>query len=104
MDQWEAELAAGVRAMQRAGEVDAGLDAAREAAALLAGVQGGVLMLMSTGRIGYLEAALDVGVDRLRRPRGGVEAAGVSGRGVCAGGGGAEMVGVGVRAAARIAR
>ncbi|CAI7978948.1 hypothetical protein FRAHR75_540037 [Frankia sp. Hr75.2] len=35
MDQWEAELAAGVRAMQRAGEVDAGLDAAREAAALL---------------------------------------------------------------------
>ncbi|CAI7978947.1 hypothetical protein FRAHR75_540036 [Frankia sp. Hr75.2] len=44
-------------------------------------------MLMSTGRIGYLEAALDVGVDRLRRPRGGV-----------------EMVGVGVRAAARIAR
>jgi hypothetical protein len=33
---------------------------------LLAGIQGGVLVLMSTGDISYLEAALDVGIAALR--------------------------------------
>ncbi|MEX5638048.1 TetR/AcrR family transcriptional regulator [Parafrankia sp. FMc2] len=70
MARWEAELAAGVVAMQRGGFVDPGLDAAREAAALLAGLQGGVLMLMTTGRLTYLQAALDVGLERLRRAGG----------------------------------
>lgn len=32
-------------------------------AALLAGIQGGVGVLPATGDIGYLEAALDVGLD-----------------------------------------
>ncbi|MBO1416764.1 TetR/AcrR family transcriptional regulator [Streptomyces sp. FH025] len=67
--QWQAQLAAGVRRMQDAGEVDPGLDAGREAAALLAGVQGGVLILMTTGSDVHLEAALDSGLARLRGAR-----------------------------------
>jgi AcrR family transcriptional regulator len=64
---WQDELAAGVRHMQGAGEIDAGIDADRAAAALLAGVQGGVLILMSTGSTAHLEAALDAGIASLRR-------------------------------------
>ncbi|KPM51637.1 TetR family transcriptional regulator [Frankia sp. CcI49] len=66
MGRWESELAAGVAAMRATGQVGAEVDPARHAAALLAGVQGGVLMLMSTGRLTYLQAALDVGIDALR--------------------------------------
>ncbi|MFB4278056.1 TetR/AcrR family transcriptional regulator [Nonomuraea sp. MTCD27] len=71
IDQWQAELAAGVRHMQAAGEIDPALDPDHAAAALLAGVQGGVLILLSTGRITHLEAALDTGLRHLRdsRPR-----------------------------------
>jgi AcrR family transcriptional regulator len=63
---WQGEIAAGVRYMQGAGEVDAGLDADRAAAALVAGVQGGVMILMSTGSTAHLEAALDTGIAFLR--------------------------------------
>jgi AcrR family transcriptional regulator len=63
---WQGEIAAGVRYMQGAGEVDADLDADRAAAALLAGIQGGVLILMSTGSTAHLEAALDTGIAFLR--------------------------------------
>jgi len=69
MTQWQAQIAAGVRNMQDAGEVAAGLDADRTAAALLAGIQGGVVMLMSTGDITPLEAALDLGIEYLRAQR-----------------------------------
>ncbi|MER7582525.1 TetR family transcriptional regulator [Kitasatospora sp. NPDC097691] len=64
--QWQGQLAAGVRHLQAAGEVDPALDAEREASALLAGIQGGVLILMTTGSLAHLEAALDVGLARLR--------------------------------------
>ncbi|MGU3497481.1 TetR/AcrR family transcriptional regulator [Mycobacterium sp. C31M] len=63
---WHGELTAGVRAMQGQGKVDARIDAAHAAAALLAGVQGGVGILVATGDIGYLQAALDVGIANLR--------------------------------------
>lgn len=66
MSQWEAEIAAGIQHMQDAGEVDHDIDADRAAAALLAGIQGGVLMLLSTGATTHLEAALDVGIENLR--------------------------------------
>jgi AcrR family transcriptional regulator len=66
INQWRAELAAGVRAMQQQGKIPADTDPARAAAALLAGVQGGVSVLLSTGDISYLEAALDVGIAALR--------------------------------------
>lgn len=63
---WQRRLADGIRHLQRGGGVvPPGLDADREAAALLAGVQGGVLILMTTGCADHLEAALDSGLARL---------------------------------------
>jgi AcrR family transcriptional regulator len=68
MRQWQAEIATGIRNMQAAGEVTGDLDPERTAAAILAGVQGGVQMMLSTGDTAALEAALDLGIDYLRRP------------------------------------
>ncbi|MFI6031430.1 TetR/AcrR family transcriptional regulator [Amycolatopsis magusensis] len=67
MRTWQAEITAGVRRLQEAGEADPEADADRVAAALLAGIQGGVLLLMSTGDTTHLEAALDIGIANLRR-------------------------------------
>ncbi|MGH3782342.1 MAG: TetR/AcrR family transcriptional regulator [Pseudonocardiaceae bacterium] len=69
MHQWQAEITAGIRHMQDATEVDPELNADRAAAALLAGIQGGVVMMLSTGRITHLEAALDVSIENLRNSR-----------------------------------
>jgi AcrR family transcriptional regulator len=69
MGRWQAEIAAGIRHMQAAGEVSGDLDAARTAAAILAGIQGGVVMMLSTGDLTPLEAALDLGIDHLRSVR-----------------------------------
>lgn len=68
---WQEQITVGIRYMQRIGEVDPGMDADRAAAALLTGIQGGVMVMRATGRITYLEAALDVGIASLRasRPR-----------------------------------
>ncbi len=66
MRQWHDEIAAGVRAMQSADKVSDELDADRIAAALLAGIQGGVGIMLATGDLSYLEAALDVGIGSLR--------------------------------------
>jgi hypothetical protein len=63
---WQDELEAGIRHLRDAGEVGADVDAGRTAAALLAGIQGGVVVMLSTGRIDHLEAALDVGIANLR--------------------------------------
>lgn len=66
MGQWRAEIAAGVRNMQAAGEVSADLDAGRTAAAIVAAIQGGVVMMMSTGDTTPLEAALDLVIGYLQ--------------------------------------
>lgn len=66
IEQWRTEIEAGVLAMQRQQKIGAGVDPSQAAAAMLAGIQGGVLVLMSTGDISYLEAALDVGIAALR--------------------------------------
>lgn len=63
---WQGHLADGIRAMQAAGEVRAELPPERTAAALVAGIQGGVLLLRTTGETTHLEAALDVALDHLR--------------------------------------
>ncbi|MEU8633931.1 TetR/AcrR family transcriptional regulator [Amycolatopsis sp. NPDC048633] len=63
---WQDEIEAGIRHLKDAGEVDAEVDPGRTAAALLAGIQGGVVVMLSTGRIDHLEAALDVGIANLR--------------------------------------
>ncbi|GGT15398.1 TetR/AcrR family transcriptional regulator [Streptomyces chromofuscus] len=64
--QWQSALRTGVRHMQERGEIDGQLDADRTAAALVAAVQGGVTILMSTGSIAHLEAALDMALALLR--------------------------------------
>ena len=66
IEQWRGEIAAGVRAMQEQGKIAGSVDPSRAAAALLAGIQGGVTVLLGTGDISYLEAALDVGIAALR--------------------------------------
>src|SRR4029079_12076360 len=52
--QWHAEIATGVRHMQAQAMVADGVDAERAAAALLAGIQGGVGIMLATGELGYL--------------------------------------------------
>ncbi|MDG4839905.1 TetR/AcrR family transcriptional regulator [Micromonospora sp. WMMD967] len=69
MWRWQDKIAEGVRHMQSTGDVAPGVDADRTAAALLAGIQGGVLLLLSTGKIDHLEAALDLTIDSLRAGR-----------------------------------
>ena len=66
MSQWQAQIRQGIEQMQGAGQVRAGLDADRVAAALIAGIQGGVQVLRSTGSTGHLEAAMDLLIDHLR--------------------------------------
>jgi AcrR family transcriptional regulator len=67
IEQWRSEIESGVRAMQRQGKIAGSLDPSHVAAALLAGIQGGVSVMLATGDLGYLEAALDVGIANLRR-------------------------------------
>ncbi|WP_172383125.1 TetR/AcrR family transcriptional regulator [Streptomyces sp. MNP-20] len=66
MRQWQRDIARGVRALQAKGLVPPSLDVDREAAALLAGIQGGVTIMMSTGASTHLKAALDNGIAHLR--------------------------------------
>lgn len=66
MRQWHDEIAAGVRHMQSAEKVADDVSADHVAAALLAGIQGGVGIMLATGDLSYLEAALDVGIASLR--------------------------------------
>ncbi len=70
LDRWQRQLATGIRHLQATGAIGSTLDADREAAALLAGIQGGVLILLTTGSAAHLEAALDVGIARLRASAG----------------------------------
>lgn len=67
MTRWQAALADGIGHMQSAGEMSTELDADRAAAALLAGIQGGVLLLMASGRTDHLESALDLAFSAFRR-------------------------------------
>ncbi|MDX2701476.1 TetR/AcrR family transcriptional regulator [Streptomyces sp. PA03-6a] len=62
---WQAQITTGIRAMQEQREISPELDADHVASALLAGIQGGVSILMSTGSLTHLEAALDLGIERL---------------------------------------
>lgn len=64
---WHGQISAGIRSMQQQGKITAGIDANRDAAALLAGIQGGVGIMLATGDLSYLEAALDQGIAALHR-------------------------------------
>lgn len=63
---WHNAIAAGICSMQEQGKIPARVDAHRSAAALLAGIQGGVGIMLATGDLSYLEAALDEGIAGLR--------------------------------------
>lgn len=66
--QWRTHVAAGIEAMQAAGQIRAELDASRTASAFIAGIQGRVQVLRSTGSVEDLEAVLDTLIDYLRGP------------------------------------
>jgi hypothetical protein len=63
---WRGCIAAGVASLQAQGLVGAAVDPARTAAALLAGIQGGVVIMLASGDVASLEAALDLGLQSLR--------------------------------------
>lgn len=67
MRRWQESLATGIRALRDRGQIPAHLDVDQRAAALLAGLQGGVAILLATGESGYLKAALDEGIAALRQ-------------------------------------
>lgn len=64
--QWQAHIGEGIAGMQAAGLVRQELDTDRVAAAFIAGIQGGVQVLRSTGSTWHLEATLDALIDHLR--------------------------------------
>ncbi|HJP79654.1 MAG TPA: TetR/AcrR family transcriptional regulator [Pseudonocardiaceae bacterium] len=64
-EQWQGQVQAGIEAMQASGEIGPGVDAAKAASALIAAIQGGVIILMTTGSARHLEAALDLCLDYL---------------------------------------
>jgi AcrR family transcriptional regulator len=66
VQRWHDDIAAGISAMQDQGKIAAHIDPGRASAALLAGIQGGVGILLATGDISYLETALDLGIETLR--------------------------------------
>ncbi|MEU4192059.1 TetR/AcrR family transcriptional regulator [Kribbella sp. NPDC026611] len=69
--QWEQRIRAGVEGMQAAGEIRSDVDPARASALLMAAIQGGVAILMSSGSSTHLEYALDSCLDYLQLSTGG---------------------------------
>ena len=63
---WREHIRRGIAEMQAAGLVRGGLDADRVAAAFVAGIQGGVSVLRTTGSTEYLETTFDSLIDYLR--------------------------------------
>ena len=65
-EQWQRQVEIGIRQMQANGNISLELDASRAASAVIAAIQGGVVILMTTGSARHLEAALDFCLDHLR--------------------------------------
>ena len=65
LEQWQRRVQAGIEDMKAAGEIRAEVDPARASAALMAAIQGGVAILMSSGSAKHLEYALDLCLDYL---------------------------------------
>lgn len=70
LDQWQGEVRAGVEHMQADGLIGRHVDPDRAAGAVIAAIQGGVAILMSTGSSKHLEAAMDLCLDYLRTSAG----------------------------------
>jgi AcrR family transcriptional regulator len=69
LTRWQAAIATGVREMQRRGKIAERIDPDTTAAAILAGIQGGVVIMLATGDSTNLAAALDMALARLREAR-----------------------------------
>ncbi|HEY3670253.1 MAG TPA: TetR/AcrR family transcriptional regulator [Acidimicrobiia bacterium] len=67
VQQWERQVIDGIVAMQASGDFDVEVDPTRAGMALVAGIQGGVAIMLATGDLGHLEAALDTGIAHLAR-------------------------------------
>lgn len=63
---WEGFLRRGIEAMQASGKIRGEVDPSQAAKALLAGIQGGVQMLLLTGRSEHLESSIDMAIAYLR--------------------------------------
>ncbi len=66
MREWQASLAAGIRALQHNGHLPASLDVDQAAAALLAGIHGGAAIMRATGDSAHMRAALDWWITQMR--------------------------------------
>ncbi|MFD6067626.1 TetR/AcrR family transcriptional regulator [Amycolatopsis lurida] len=66
LEQWQRQVQAGIEDMRESGDIARDVDPVRASAALIAAIQGGVTILMSTGSADHLEAALDLYLDYLR--------------------------------------
>ncbi|OXM45651.1 TetR/AcrR family transcriptional regulator [Amycolatopsis alba] len=66
LEQWQHQVQVGIEGMREAGWIRRDVDPVRASAALIAAIQGGVTILMSTGSADHLEAALDLYLDYLR--------------------------------------
>lgn len=64
--QWQEHVRRGIAVMQAKGKIRPTVDAERSAAAFIAGIQGGVAVLRTTGQPDHLEALLDVLISYLR--------------------------------------
>jgi AcrR family transcriptional regulator len=67
--QWQEEVRRGIASMQAKGKIRASVDSGRTAGAFIAGIQGGVTVLRTTGSVDHLEAILDVLISYLRHGR-----------------------------------
>jgi AcrR family transcriptional regulator len=66
ISEWERHITNGVTRMRDAGLVGHSIDSTLFARSLIAGIQGGVALMLATGSFDYLEAALDSGISELR--------------------------------------
>ncbi|PRY44581.1 TetR/AcrR family transcriptional regulator [Umezawaea tangerina] len=66
LERWQREVRAGIGHMRSEGLVGEHVDPDRAAGAVIAAIQGGVAILMSTGSSRHLESALDLCLDYLR--------------------------------------
>jgi AcrR family transcriptional regulator len=67
--QWQEHVRRGIATMQANGKIRASVDAERTAAAFIASIQGGVMVLRTTGSVDHLEAVFDVLIGYLREAR-----------------------------------
>ncbi|MFF4837472.1 TetR/AcrR family transcriptional regulator [Streptomyces sp. NPDC001315] len=66
LTRWQRLVREGITTMQAQGLIDPALNADRAAAAFIAGIQGGVQMIRSTGDSTHLEAVVDILIDHLK--------------------------------------